>query len=948
MRKNTIKVSREQLGILQHLDKESVRYVAVGDFAMLSIDPARMLQQAHLWIEPAKQNLQRLNRAMRNMFGPRTTRQVREDETPDAVKAGRQFSLGVGPFRVGIYFGVGGFKPGEFDQVYQRSQAEKVTVPGQADHALTVRRMSNADLSQQLRAEVSGHADWNLKALQGVEKQATTINEHKSVTGEGHKGQNVPYGTEPGKGTNAEGNDAHISVNREDATNHKGQNVPYGQLAHQNPRPVIRDFAEIRQKLSIETVLDQYGFTPTTPPKANDPWRIYERETDGQAQRIVVGKLKDNGQEQFYEAGNRNLRGDVLDLIAGLERNNVKPGETLEQRVFRRTDEWLANHEPESNTRQTPDLKPVSEAYFFGTGATVQEKAVLAQNGIRPLNNTAVLEASSLSKATVYAPEFTDRIRNMSNRYLPSGHTENAIAFPIYDQAGKIADIAAVGWKENRRYARHQNTADSADALWHSNRFYRTKADIAVQNGENVPTNTVGVISRADAQHLTFHYQQDGQQRRINMTVQEGRNVLAEQSATRIVVGQSPVNVLAVKQLNPEGPDERRLYMATIETPTPEQTARIEQVLSKNPQAQLVLVTNQDAESHRTALNMLGVAHPAANSALRVVPSINPITASGITADRDVGLFFHPHEPALRNSEDLLKRFGYHIYGQPLGESKQRTDVDPRHLELLLAGKRGITTGTEKPSSYADNLTMQALATTIRYAELHNIPLSDSLKAISHTPIMQTVLDNNRQRMRRLYEEDAGKNQLTIELRQPANQPLSEKQNDQFLNRFVSTLTMTANQMQAQTHPQRSLDVVLQPNPPVVEMGRQTFRDPDTGQIVTRSKVILPNETRVLGKATQLIANEINDRQGQRLVQVMQPGPHHQTMTDMLAARNGQPLPHTHRSSIGSAEPIRLQTEQTPKINFNAPSMTTRQAVSEHVTSANPSVERLRPAVKMS
>ena len=949
MRKNTIKVSREQLGILQHLDKESVRYVAVGDFAMLAIDPARMLQQAQLWIEPAKQNLQRLNRAMKSMFGPRTTRQVRVDGTPDAIKSGRQFSLGIGPFRVGIYFGVGGFKPEEFNQVYQRSQAEKVSVPGQPDREFTIRRMSNADLSQQLRAESLSHADWNLKTLQATERQVTTKDVLKSVTVDDHKGQNVPYDTKPGKETNASGEDARISVNQEGAMNHRGQNVPYGQPGDQNPNSVIRDFEEIRQKLAIETVLDQYDFKPTTLPKVNDPWRIYERETDGQAQRIVVGRLKENGQEQFYEAGNRNLRGDVIDLVAALERNNVKPGETLEQCVFRRTDEWLANQKPESNAHETPELRPVSGAYFFGAGATVQEKVISSAHDIKPLDKTTVLEASSLVKAIVYAPEFDGRIRNMSSGYLPSGQSENAIAFPLYDQAGKIADVAAVGWKENGRYTRQQNTTDSADALWQSNRFYRTKADIAVQNEAAIPSNTVGVISRVDAHQLTFHYQEEGQQRRIAMPIQDGRSLFAEQSVTRVVVGQSPIDILAIKQLNPEGPDERRLYVSTIDAPTREQTAHLEQILSKNPQAQLILAANHNAESYRMTLNTLSIAYPAANSTLRVVPSISPIAGSGVAADRDIGLFFYPHEPALRSSEDLLKRFGYHTYGQPLGESKQITGVDPRHLELLLAGKRGITTGTDKPSSYTDNLTIQALATAIRYAELHKIPLSDPLEAIRDTPIMQLLLAENRLSMRQLYEEEyRGKNQLTIELRQPANKPLAEKQNDLFLNRFVSTLTMTANQMQAQTHPQRSLDTALQCDPPVLEMSRQTFRDSQTGQVVTRSSIILPNEPRVLSKATQMVANEINERQGQRLVQVMQPGPHHQTMTDMLAARNGQPLPHTHRLSIGPAESIRPQAEQTAKPDFNSPFIAARRAVAEHAMAADQAVERLRPAVKMS
>ncbi len=945
MRKNTMKVSREQLGILEHLDKESVRYMAVGDFAMLAIDPARMLQQAQLWVEPARQNLQRLNRALKNMFGPRTTRQVNTTAEPDDIKASRQFSVGVGPFRVGIYFGVSGFKAGNFSEVYERSQAERVTVPGQNDSDLIVRRMSNTDLSHQMRTESVGHAEWNLKTIQNADKQGFSSNQ----TAETHKGQNVPYAPPVDeKPKTDEFKRSKVSADSE-PLDHKGQNVLYDPKPIIEPLPVLRNLDLMRQKVDVEAVLSHYGFKPEATPKANDPWRIYERDGDGKPQRIVVGMLKESGQKHFYEVGNRSFQGDILDLVAGFEKPLVRANETLQQRVFGVTDKLLTQPPSQELRQPLPELKPLSSAYFFGTAATVREKAILSHYDIVPLTTTEGLEKLSLSKATVYAPEFDGRIKNISNGDRSASISPQAtIAFPLYDKTGKIVDIATPGLKVPERYVRQQNSGDTADELWQSNQFYQTRTDIPVMGNQPIPAGTVGIIHRNDAQQLTFHNRQDNQDRRVLLPLQEAKALLTEQSATRLVIGQSPVDVLAVKQLNPEVLEERRLYVATAGVPTTEQIARIGQLLSRNPQAQLVLTTNQDAESHRTVINYLGLTHPAANPAISVLPQITPIYSADVqrASERDIGTFFYPKEPALRTSEDLLKRFGYHTYSQPSNEPGQTVGVDANHLERLMLGKGGITTGTDKPSSYSDTLTLNALASALVYAELHRIPLSDQLKAVRETPTMKAMIGEEKHDMRRVYDQEhSGKNRLFIELRQPANQPLAEKMNDQFLNRFINTLTMTSNQMLAKTHPQLALDIAFQPDRPIKEMSRQTFLDTQDGQVVTRSSISLPNEVRVLNKATQLLVNEINERQGQRLIQIIQPGPHHKTMPDMLMARNGQPLPPTHKGSIGLQETVKIQAEQTTGGELKS-KITHHSPVERLMQSVQP-VERVRPTVKV-
>ena len=207
--------------------------------------------------------------------------------------------------------------------------------------------------------------------------------------------------------------------------------------------------------------------------------------------------------------------------------------------------------------------------------------------------------------------------------------------------------------------------------------------------------------------------------------------------------------------------------------------------------------------------------------------------------------------------------------------------------------------------------------------------------------VQQLIVDEKRD-MRQAYEQEhGGKNQLTIELRQPVGQDSTANRNDQFLNRFITTLTMTANQVRAQAYPERVLDIVTQPNKPVLETNRQTLVDSKQGQLVTRSTLILPNEMRVLDKAMHLLTAEINHRQGQRLFQIVQPMPNQKTMTETLTVRHGQSFSPTHRSSLGQPETIKF-----------TPNITTSPALKQQSSQADlardhPS-ERPRQVVKVS
>jgi hypothetical protein len=571
--------SREQLGILRQLNKAEVRYIAFGDFALNALDSARTIGNVQLWIEPTVENIQRLNTAIKTMFGPRSTTSVPESVANDPQPR-RVLALGDGAVRVGVYPAISGFAPGEFNEVLQRSNRQQVALlgsGGKLDGSVVIRQLGLDDLYHNVGASKAVHKAWNLET---IERYATQQNIVLRV----RQANNVP-GAQP----------------------EPSQPIaPKGE----NSR-MVRDFDQIKRDLDLEVVIRYYGYKlDTKKSRPNDAWRIYETGIKGDKQRIAVAAIEGYSAKHFVDLNDpQGFRGDVFKFMERMEHGNYR-------NIFQVVDQITNNPGFEQQVRQIQPLRAVSEQYFLKDTA-LRERELKDRYTLEPLTDTRYLEGRALSKATLYAPEFEGRILNVSYTNPKTGNVLTNTAFPMYSQDGHMVsmDIRNTSFKSYPE-------GERGEALWHSNRFYQTRQKVAVTGNPPIPVDTIGTVHRPDAQTIVFQFQQDGKAQRVNLPVADARGVFREVPVHRIVVSESAIDALSFRQLNPAPDDERRLYVATGGQPGGKQLEFLQAMLAKNPQAQVVLAQDGDNAGIRFAINYLGLDHPAANPDWQIKPYI--------------------------------------------------------------------------------------------------------------------------------------------------------------------------------------------------------------------------------------------------------------------------------------------------------------------------------------
>ena len=568
------KASREQLAILRHLNREAVRYVAFGDFALNALEQTRTIGHIQLWIDPTKENIQRLNRSIQAMYGPRnaTSVPVEVAETPEMR---RILTLGTGQVRVNLYPVVAGFKPGQFEEVFGRAmkgQATMIRPTGQFDGSVAYRQLGLNDLYQNVRASNSYHRAWNVELVERFAQE-----------------RNLTLTTDvPGSS----------------AFDTRQSNAP-------RPERIIRNFDQIRDDLDLELVLQHYGYqVDTKKSQPSSPWRIYETGAQGDKQRLAVAALQGHKTKIFVDLNDPvNFRGDLFKFMEKMEHGNYR-------HIFEVVDRITMTDGYAQEKAQIPPLRQIPESYFL-KDTLLREQELQHRYNIGPLTNTNYLNSRSLTLDTLYSPEFDSRIKN-----TPYQKEEKIIintAFPLYARDGRIVSLDV----RNSTYKAFPE-GERGEAIWHSNRFYATQKDITLTDGTALPVGTVGTAFRTpDNQRIIFHVvDPSASDQRIELPVAMAKEVLREQPANRLVVTESAVDALSFKQLNPEQEGERRLYIATAGQPGGRQVGFIQEKLRENPVAQLVIAQDGDNPGLRFAINYVGLDHPAENPDLKIKPYI--------------------------------------------------------------------------------------------------------------------------------------------------------------------------------------------------------------------------------------------------------------------------------------------------------------------------------------
>jgi hypothetical protein len=216
---------------------------------------------------------------------------------------------------------------------------------------------------------------------------------------------------------------------------------------------------------------------------------------------------------------------------------------------------------------------------------------------------------------------------------------------------------------------------------------------------------------------------------------------------------------------------------------------------------------------------------------------------------------------------------------------------------------------------------VQSVIPAFTYARAYGVPLPEEVSKLAGSEYMAGKVGNEfrfaRERAmipaeemdnRIQHHKDAklekdlysGVNKLELELRQPltAGGDKDQERNDVFLGRFLDEMNRFTRQFQYNGDPNDK-------EKKVQEFGRETLLDPQLGQAVTRTRIHFPNDGRLLVKALTMLTDEINQRQGQSLYQLVRPTRQQKDLNDVLQNRQGEPLPDSSPLKVGAPPTIR-------------------------------------------
>lgn len=888
------RATREQLAIMRHLNKAGVRYLAFGDYAMNAIDPARAIGNVQLWIEPTRANFERLDTAIKEVYGPRVLTRSNPDLT-DNPQPKKMLTLGDGPQRVGLYPAINGFGAGDFGELFARAQTNRAALiinRGKLDGSVAYRQLAVPDLYQNVRESTAYHKAWNIQTLEKYAddrridltpigtKQAASAGEIRQPVGEKAFPQQVkPDSAEP----------------HQKEAQETGPKTKTGKL--------VRDFDVIKRELDLEVVIRDYGFElDSKKSKPGDEWLIYERGEKNAKERLAVYTGDKYGQKMFVDMNDqRGWRGDVIKFLERVENG-------IYRNVFKAVDRIMASTDYVLQKSVTAPLKQVKESLI---DTKLREKDLHSRYAIAPLTDTRYLEGRSLHKNVLQSPEFDGRIKNIVYT-SDKGTTHQNTAFPMYAQDGNLVSMDI----RNERFKSFPS-GERGEAMWHSNRFYELKTPLAIQDKPPLAAGTIGTVFRHNPEIIAFNYVEEGKPIQVQIPLESARNAFKEVPAQRILVAESAIDALSFKQLNPEAEGERRFYMATGGQPGSRQMGFIQKVLDRNPEAQFVIAQDGDNAGLRFAINYLGLTHPAADPDLRLKPQIaysgpnlppNPLA-------NVLGPKF-AYDTEIKTFNDVLKRFD--IADGNLSEGhKLAIQHQARFKEIM-------------PDDYVKVSVemVQSVIPAFAYAKAYGIPMPEEVSKLAQSEYMNTKVGNEfrvaRERamispeemeQRIQHHKDAklekdlysGVNKLELELRQPlkpgsTGADTAQQRNDQFLGRFLDEMNRFTKHFNYNNDPNDK-------EKKVQEFQRETLVDHQQQQAVTRTRIHFPNDGRLLVKALTMLTDEINGRQGQELYQIVRPTRQQKDLNDILQNRQGEPLPDSSPLKVGAPPTIRSHTD---------------------------------------
>lgn len=579
-------VDNDKVELFNRLNANNVRYIAFGSFSINAYEQARTDSTIKLWIDPAQDNITKLNTALKESgrkpiakeFNPENTKPLKSETGPPT-----RDSLGVD-----FYPTVNGFKVSDFAKVHDRKAVIKAHefAGSTTDRALQIDHMSLPDLYHNVGNTNGKAKEYNLdvlfKAASAFKVPVQKIAEPSTYLTMSAKNKPEPV-------------------------------VKFSKPKPFSPNYERRDFAQIRSELDMELVLQHYGYGLSSKSKPNDKWRVYKSGIEGDSQRLAVMNNSKSGFKGFVDLNNNAFKGDVFEFI------KYKEGDY--KSAFRVVNQILGSPDYKEKAAQLRPLAPASPKQYLNDEKLRQSDLIEEYNlTLLPENQPNYLtEKRCISSETLYAPEFKNQV--LASR--KGGHTN--IIFPLTSEKGNILSMDM----RNEDFKSFPPGC-KGDAIWKSNEHAKltTQKDFLMDNSKiQLNEKSRGTVSKSNGK-LTFHtvHPTEG-----NISVEVDKSDI-QITTNRIMISESPIDSISYHQLSPPAPGEYRQYISAAGNPSYEQSERISKMVHANPQAQFVIGMDGNMPGNRFAINLLATEHPQRDNRFAILPHVvykSPTPATG-------------------------------------------------------------------------------------------------------------------------------------------------------------------------------------------------------------------------------------------------------------------------------------------------------------------------------
>jgi len=664
-------IENEEVEIFKNLKDKDVRYVAFGSFACNAYEQARTGGSIKLWVDPSKENIERLNEALKisgkdqivTSFDPEIKRPIKNSSDKSTAQS----------FGIDFYPSINGFKNEDFEKVYNRKEVilakERNIVyasPDDQKNQPRINHLSLSDLFHNVGTTQSGSKEYSLNVLQKAMIDLNRQGQKREVLDPLLYLDENRMKMEPKK--------SYVSFS--------GQEDKPKEFV---PRYEKRDFNQLRKDLDLELVLNHYGYSVSDKSKAGDMYRVYKSGIKDDSQRLAI--MNKGDYKMFVDLNNNTFKGDSIEFV------KFKEGDF--KRAFPVMDSILGNPTYKENIADILPMKPATPGQFLNDEKLRQadilknyNAAHLSEKSSGYLTNERMLDVK-----TIFSPEFKHQILSVKRDDANFSNT----AFPLTSEKGNILsfDIRNKDYKalpNGGKWDGIWKTNGHAILLLDSNFTFKDKS-ISIERG------TTGTLSKSAGKE-SFHidHPTHGQ---ITLPVDKDKHQFQKIATNRIIISESPIDSLSFHQLSPPKDGEFRQYISSAGNPSREQKAHIANLIAGNQEAQFVIGMDGNPPGNRFAINALAIHHPQRDVNNSIIPNITYYNPSNPTAEekssKEVGyniLKIEINHPKT-NDQELARKSNNSVVDR-LVDAMNRHQPDDSKKAIETSESRVLT---EKPNT---------------------------------------------------------------------------------------------------------------------------------------------------------------------------------------------------------------------------------------------------------